>query len=117
MVIEDDGFIAVTMNGLELNVDAYDAHGRLLEIHAALADELPDAPEAARARAFNGRVASYLADLGFGPVSHRAADKFASALFDAVTALGKADAGAGEAEPTPASPTTTAPQPSASPAA
>lgn len=107
--IQDDGLLPVRIGDVEHTLDAYDVHHRLLEIRAQVDDELPDAAPIAIARAFNARVSAYLADLGFGPVSHRAADRFASAVFDAVDRLGKEEAGA--AGPTPASPTTSAPTP------
>ncbi|QJW93103.1 hypothetical protein [Frigoriglobus tundricola] len=97
LVITDDGFIAVKIGDVEAVIDSYQMHNQLLDIDAKLADEMPEASPAARAVAFNERVAALLQPK-FGTVSHRAADKFAQALFRAVEELKKADAAA----PTPA---------------
>ncbi|QJX01242.1 hypothetical protein [Frigoriglobus tundricola] len=99
LVITDDGFIAVKIGDVEAVIDSYQMHNQLLDIDAKLADEMPEAApdSAARAVAFNERVAALLQPK-FGTVSHRAADKFAQSLFQAVADLGKADAAA----PTPA---------------
>lgn len=103
--IPDDGFLDVTIGGTKLQVDAYRAWNLVLDARQAVVDE--DGP----VHDFHARVARIVEDLGFPPpVSHRTADLFAGALKDAVDALKKND----PSGPTPGSPTTTGPEPSAS---
>lgn len=96
--IEDDGFLEVTIGSTTLQVDSYEAYHHLLAAHAQAADELPDGQPAQVESAFLAKAKAYLSGLGFGAVSTRAADKFASALFAAVEAQKKTD----PAAPTPA---------------
>lgn len=97
--IEDDGFLDVSINGGTRSIDSYAAYHRLLALHDAVRDELPDGSAAAVEEAYLARVAKYLGEeLGYGAVSTRAADKFAGALFKAVEEQKKTDSPA----PTPA---------------
>jgi hypothetical protein len=96
--IDDDGWADISINGAAAQVDLYAAYNRLLAFEAETRESHPDEKAgAARQVAYLDRVAAYLNSLGFGAVSHRAADKFDAALTKAVAALGKADAPA----PTP----------------
>lgn len=105
MKIEDDGFIEVEIGGIEKEIDVYDVYNRLLEFRQQVDDTFPDAPQVTHRREFNTRIVTLLAELGFGVVSSRAADRFAVELFSAVDNLGKAE-GSGQ---TPNSPQNTAP--------
>lgn len=98
LTITDDGFIAVEINGAKNRLDLYDVHNYLLELDADIRNKNPDAPDVTVVRQFNAKVKDYLETLGFGTISTRAADEFASGIFEAVKALGKASADA----PTPA---------------
>ena len=90
--IPDDGLVTFKIGPVTGAVDLYRVHNSLLDINSQLDNELPDASPPARANAFQSRVAALLEDLGFPGASHRAADKFALAVFGAYADLGKEDA-------------------------
>jgi len=103
IAIEDDGYIDVELAGITARLDLYGAYDRV----STIIREMEDKPAADYFVALH----AYLTELGFPPVSNRAADKFASAISDAVTALKNADG----ATQTPALREPTAQQPSNSP--
>ena len=108
LVIAEDGFAEVTIGGTTRRLDVYRAYNLLLAADDRARASHPGAEDTAdRQVAYLDGVTALLADLGYGAVSHRAADKFDAALAEAVDALKKAD-GSG---PTPASPAPTAPAP------
>lgn len=99
LTIADDSFAEVTLMGVTKRIDLYrlysltsDYAGKVVESHPG------EANEAARQVAYLDLLCAELERLGFGPVGHRAADKFDAALAKAVDEMGKADAAA----PTPA---------------
>ncbi|WP_020474933.1 hypothetical protein [Zavarzinella formosa] len=91
--IDDDGFVSVVINQAEINIDLYAAHNRLIDIRQtveAAGEEKPAPSE-------NQLIADYVESLGFPRVSHRAAVKFANAIFDRVGELRKKDVSASSA--------------------
>jgi hypothetical protein len=101
-LIEDDGFITVVMGDAEIRVDVYDAYNRLIDIHKAAEkheEKQADAGEGidlAASSAFpafsmNEEIVKLIVSLGFPRVSHRAAVKFAEAIFSHMGELRKKD--------------------------
>lgn len=81
IVIEEDGFVDVTLKGVTKAVDVYDAWNRL----NAIAEESQGKPVGE----YHGRVVELIASLGFPAVSHRAADVFAGAMLERVGSFKK----------------------------
>lgn len=95
--LQDDGFVPVTIGGVRKELDIYRVNNRLIAFAAESQKEFPDPKDAAQeTENYLGKVVGYLAELGFGEVSDRLADKFDDAVFRAVAELKKSDA------PTPA---------------
>lgn len=107
---DDDGFVEVTIKGADgvssetKDLDLYETCNKLFDLARKHRDK--PTPE------YHTGVATLLRELGFPAVSHRTASRFAKQIFERVDQLKNADGG----EPTPGSPVTTAPEPSASPA-
>lgn len=93
VTIEDDGMLPVTLNGVRIEIDLYDVYNRLSAADARVREELAGEPLAARQREYDLRVLALLAELGFGPVSHKAAQAFDAAVYAAVAELKKAPPG------------------------
>lgn len=99
LVIEEDGFVKLTIGGQTQEVDLYRLYNSLAEADAKVREELPDDKDAAAQQmAYSDRVRELLVGAGFtGAVSDRAIDTFDAAVHAAVADLKKTDAGA----PTP----------------
>lgn len=106
IVFADDGFAEATICGQQKRIDVYRVYNLMQDAADRAFKEQPE-PDAVALRqvAFLDRAAEVLAGVGFIGLSHRAADKFDTALDEVVEALKKAD-GSGR---TPDSPAPTAP--------
>ena len=103
--LQDDGFVAIEVNGATVQLDAYEAYNRVYQA----ADETDGQPVSA----YLQKVADYMAELGYGRASHRLAERFANTLAGIVSDLKKKD----EASSTPNSPASTEAPPSGAPVA
>jgi len=100
-LIDDDGFITVVMGDAEIRVDVYDVHNRLIDIsrlaekheerQAEEANAAGDILRPASSFSVNEEIVKLIVSLGFPRVSHRAAVKFAEAIFAHMAELRKKD--------------------------
>ena len=105
VTIDDDGFVKVVIGDAEATIDVYQAHNRLGAIRGesegeGLAEDAPRPDE-------NTLIAAYVQSLGFPRVSHRAAVKFANAIFARVEDVRKKDESAASPSPSAASQSST----------
>lgn len=102
--LTDDGFVPVTINETTVEIDLYAVHNRLLDIGRECEGDGEDgAPKADE----NALIARYVESLGFPRVSHRAAVKFANAIFARVEDVRKKDESAASPSPNAASQSST----------
>lgn len=80
---EDDGLVTITMMGATVQLDLWKTNNVLAACHAANKDR--------DAVAYNDALAKAVEGLGYPPLSHRMAQRFARTIQDRVEALaGKA---------------------------
>lgn len=81
--IEEDGFLPVTIAGVEVMIDLYTTHNRLIELRRQA--------ETDETQTENHLVKEYVQSLGYPTISERTAVKFANAIFKAVDNIQKKD--------------------------
>lgn len=84
--IEEDGFLPVSIGNVELMIDLYTTHNRLLDLRRQA--------EADETRSENTLIKEYVESLGYPTISERTAVRFANAIFVAVGDIQKKDASA-----------------------
>lgn len=92
LTIPDEGFGYVTIGDKRVELDLWDVNNRMMMIHMRVKADNPGADEATLAHQRMCGLCDLLAELGFGRVSHFAADRFEDAIFKAVSDLGKTPA-------------------------
>lgn len=105
LVIDETGFATVKIGEATATVDLYSAYSQLVANFAEVLEANPGAPNAKIGHERRVRICTLIESLGLGTVSHRSADLFETAIFDAVDALKKTP----EQEQMPNSPPSTVP--------
>ncbi len=87
--IPEVGFASVKIGAATNDIDLYSVLNLLVVCDAEVREAYPGASPGKIAHERLNRVVDLLESLGFGRVSHHAADKFETAIFDATDALKK----------------------------